>query len=104
MSRQKEGQLDLSFTMGVAKSTGFESCVENLLIRYMTLGKVQRQSCSNSLSPSVLSMNRGVYSEAGKDGTQAGGVRETQVLNVVTLLLVALLTVLPFPHSKVGLR
>lgn len=49
-------------------------------------------------------MNKGGYSEAGKDGTQAGGVRETQVLNVVTLLLVALLTVLPFPHSKVGLR
>lgn len=58
MSRQKEGELDLSFIMRVAKSTGFESCVGNPLIRCVTLDKVQRQSCSTFLSPSVLSMNR----------------------------------------------
>lgn len=44
MSRQQEVELNLSFIKGVAKSIGFEFCVENPLIRCVTLGKVQGQS------------------------------------------------------------
>lgn len=51
MSRQKEEKLDSSFVKRVTKSMGFEACVENPLIRCVTLSKVQGQSYSTSLSP-----------------------------------------------------
>ena len=40
MSRQKEEKLDSSFVKRVTKSMGFEACVENPLIRCVTLSKV----------------------------------------------------------------
>lgn len=42
---------------------GPESCLENPLIRYMTLGKVQGQSCSTHQNTSFLDIKWGIFKD-----------------------------------------